>query len=424
MTRKDIEVIAPVGSREALRAALDAGADALYFGAGSLNMRARSAAAFGLADLPELAAAAADRGARSYLTLNVTLFDDDLDDLRRAADAALSAGISALIVGDVAALEYARAIGMEVHLSTQANVANTEALRFYARWADTVVLARELSLDQVAAIAGAIRDQDIRGPSGRPVRLEVFAHGALCMAVSGRCYLSLHRYGAAANRGDCLQNCRRKYLLTDPEDGSELQRDEDYFLSAKDLKTISFLDRILAAGVRSLKIEGRARSADYVRTTVECYAEAVDAVLAGSFTPERVAEWDRRLAEVFNRGFWDGWYLGARMGEHTDGYGSKATVRKTQIGVCRNYYPRAGAAEFQLEAADLAQGDQLMVVGPTTGVVRLAAAELRIDDAPVALAPQGSLCTLRIPEKVRQGDKLFRLDQAVPNLEPRSGYRI
>jgi len=410
MTRKDIEVIAPVGSREALAAALAAGADAVYFGAGSLNMRAHSSATFGIADLPELAATAAENKARSYLTLNVTLFDDDQDDMRRIADAARAAGISALIVSDVAALEYARRIGMAVHLSTQANVANTEALRFYARWADTVVLARELNLDQVAVIAQAIQDQDIRGPAGQPVRLEVFAHGALCMAVSGKCYLSLHRYGTAANRGDCYQNCRRKYLLTDPEDGSQLLRDEDYFLSAKDLKTISFLDRILAAGVRSFKIEGRARAADYVQTTVACYTQAVSAVLDGTFTPKRVAEWDRRLAEVFNRGFWDGWYLGARMGEHSERYGSRATVKKTQIGVCRNYFAQAEAAEFLLEAGLIRRGDDLMISGPSSGVVRLTAAELRIDDQVVELAPQGSACTLPVPVKIRKGDKLFRLD--------------
>ena len=411
MTRKDIELLAPAGSRESLAAALKAGADAVYFGAGNLNMRARSSAAFGLGDLREIAAAAADAGARSYLTLNVVLYDDDLPEMRRLADAAKEAGVSAIIACDVAAMEYARSVGMETHLSTQANVSNIQALRFYARWADTVVLARELSLERVAAISAAIREENIRGPSGRLVRVELFAHGALCMAVSGKCYLSLHRYGASANRGECNQNCRRAYLLKDPVDGQELLAEENYFLSPKDLKTVGFLDRMLASGAGSLKIEGRARSADYVGTVVECYSQAIDAVLDGSFGPVRVAEWDRRLAEVFNRGFWDGWYLGATLAEHTDAYGSKATAKKTLVGVCANHYPKAGAAEFLLESGGVARGDELLVTGPTTGAVAFRAEELRIDGERVERADKGSRFTVGVPEKIRQGDKLYRKDR-------------
>jgi len=409
-TRDDIELLAPVGSRESLAAALKAGADAVYFGAGNLNMRARSAASFGLRDLRGLAQAAAGKGARSYLTLNVALFDEDLGEMRRAADAAREAGVSALIVCDPAAMEYARSIGMEVHLSTQANVSNFQALRFYARWADTVVLARELGLGQVAAICRAIREEDLRGPSGRLVRIELFAHGALCMAVSGKCWLSLHRWGAAANRGECFQNCRRRYLLRDAKDGYEMEVDGDYFLSPKDLKTIGFLDRMLEAGVRSFKIEGRARSADYVRETVECYSRAIDAVLDGGYSAEKVAVWDERLSRVFNRGFWDGWYLGADRGERTDAYGSKATARKALIGVCLNHFPKAGVAEFLLESGGLSRGDELLVTGPTTGALTLRATELRVEGETVERAGKGSSFTVPVPEKVRKGDKLYRVD--------------
>jgi len=434
MTRQEIELLAPVGSRESLAAALKAGADAIYFGAGSLNMRARSSALFGLDDLHEIAATAAGKGARSYLTLNVVLFDEDLDEMRRIVDAAKENGVNAIIACDVAAMEYARSIGMEVHLSTQANVSSFEALRFYSRWVDTVVLARELSLDQVAAICTSIQKKDLRGPSSRLVCVELFAHGALCMAVSGKCYLSLHRYGAAANRGECFQNCRRSYILKDAETGQEMEvahtepcpgtgtdprtggnldssKGGDYFLSPKDLKTIGFLDRMLAAGVRSFKIEGRARSADYVLATVECYAQAIDSVLDGSFSPAKVAVWDERLSEVFNRGFWDGWYLGSQLGERTDAYGSKATMKKVLIGVCLNYFPKAGAAEFLLEAGGLLRGDGILVAGPTTGALRMDATELRVDDTVVEAVEKGSSLTLPVPEKVRKGDKLYRMDK-------------
>ncbi|MFA6506417.1 MAG: peptidase U32 family protein [Treponemataceae bacterium] len=411
MTRDDIELLAPVGSRESLAAALKAGADAIYFGAGGLNMRSRSSAVFGLDDLREIASSAAEKGARSYLTLNVVLYDDDLARMRLITDTAKAAGVSALIVGDIAAMEYARSVGMETHLSTQANVSNIEALRFYARWADTVVLARELSLERVAAISRAIREQDIRGPSGALVRIELFAHGALCMAVSGKCYLSLHRYGASANRGECNQNCRRSYILKDATDGHEILTEENYFLSPKDLKTIGFLDQALTAGVRSLKIEGRARSADYVRTTVECYSEAIDAVLDGSYGPERIAEWDARLSEVFNRGFWDGWYLGAQVSELTDSYGSKATVKKSLIGVCLNYFSKMGAAEFILEAGSLSRGDRFLVTGPTSGAIESIAEQIRVDEQCVEQACKGSRFTVGVPEKVRKGDKLYRLEQ-------------
>lgn len=418
MERKDIEIMAPAGSWESLAAALAAGADAVYFGAGRLNMRARSAAAFSLEDLPRLARAAADGGAKSCLTVNVVLYDEDLEELRRTVDAAAEAGISALILHDLAAMEYAGSAGMEVHLSTQANVSNLEALRFYSRWADTVVLARELSLDQIGRIHRNVLAQDLRGPSGRPVRLEAFVHGALCMAVSGKCYLSLHRYGAAANRGECLQNCRRAYRLVDPADGHELEREEDYFLSPKDLKTIGFLDRILGAGVRVLKIEGRARSADYVRAATACYGEALAAVLDGRYAEARAAgtlmeltaDWDRRLGEVFNRGFWDGWYLGAQLGERASCYGSEAAVVKVLLGVCVNHYPKAAVAEFLLESGALSAGDEILVTGRTTGALRCAASELRRDGTPCARAEKGDTVTVPVPEKVRPGDKLYRLE--------------
>ena len=412
LLRADIELLAPVGSRESLAAALKAGADAIYFGAGSLNMRSRSSAAFGVSDLADLAERAAAVGAKSYLTLNVVLFDEDLGEMRRLADAAKEAGISALIACDIAAMEYARSIGMPVHLSTQANVSNFQALRFYARWADTVVLARELSLEQVAAISRSIREEDLRGPSGESVRIEVFAHGALCMAVSGKCWLSLHRWGTSANRGGCFQNCRRRYLLKDSVDGHEMEVDGDYFLSPKDLKTIGFLDRMLEAGVRTFKIEGRSRSADYVRTTVECYSQAIEAVLDGSFSARKVADWNGRLARVFNRGFWDGWYLGATEGERTDAYGSKAAVKKALVGVCVNHFPKAGVAEFLLESGGLSRGDEILVTGPTTGALGAVVDELRIDDVSVERAEKGSRFTSRVPDKVRAGDKLYRLDRA------------
>ncbi len=412
MTRKDIEILAPAGSREALAAALKAGADAVYFGAGKLNMRARSSGAFSLGDLREIAGRAADSGARAYLALNAVLFDEDLEELRRAADAAKKAGISAIIASDAAVIEYARSIGLSVHLSTQANVSNLEALRFWARYADTVVLARELSLEQIGAVFRAVEGQSIRGPSGGLVRIEAFVHGALCMATSGKCYLSLHRYGASANRGECNQNCRRSYLLRDPVDGSELLREEDYFLSPRDLKTIGFLDEVLASGIRSLKIEGRARQADYVKTTVECYREAVEAVLDGSFGPERVADWDKRLARVFNRGFWDGWYLGAKIGERTGEYGSEATVRKTLVGECVNYYAKAGIGEFRLDAAPVPRGASLLATGPTTGALEFVLDEPRVDGEPVERAEKGSVFTAAVPERVRKGDRLYVLEEA------------
>ncbi|GAB1484206.1 peptidase U32 family protein [Treponema sp.] len=405
---KDIEILAPVGSWESLSAAIQAGADAVYFGAGKLNMRSRSAAAFSLEDIPKIVAIAA--GMRTYLTLNVVIFDEDMEAMRELADKAKQAGVSALIVSDIAAMEYAHSIGMEVHLSTQANVSNTEALRYFARWADTLVLARELSLEQVRKISRAIQEQDIRGPSGRLVCIEFFAHGALCMATSGKCYLSLHQHGASANRGECLQTCRRSYTLTDTSDGSEIVREEDYFLSPKDLKTIGFLDQILEAGVTSLKIEGRSRSAEYVKTTVQCYREAVDAISSGNFTKEKVDTWDTRLGEVFNRGFWDGWYLGQKLGERTASYGSKSTKHKVFLGRCSNYFTKLGVAEFYLEAGSLDSGHEVLISGPTTGVVNMCAENIHIDKAAVESAAQGLVCSFKVPELVRRGDSLFRMD--------------
>lgn len=408
-TRDEIEVLAPAGSREALSAAVKAGADAVYFGAGRLNMRSRSSSVFSPEDFKDIAEYAAAHGVRTYLTLNVVLFDEDMDEMRLMVDAAKAAGISAVIACDIAAMEYARSVGMEVHLSTQTNVSNLEALRFYARWADTIVLARELSLEQIAVLCKKIEEQNICGPSGKLVRVEIFAHGALCMAVSGKCYLSLHRYGASANRGACYQNCRRSYILKDAEEGHEILVDGSYYLSPKDLKTIQFMDQILDAGVRTLKIEGRARGPEYVQAAVCCYREAVDAVIDGSFGPALIEDWDKRLAEVFNRGFWDGWYLGAPVGERTSDYGSQARLSRHYVGYCTNYFKKAGAAEFVLQAGTLQQGEEILITGPSTGALRLIPNELRVNDKAVGKADKGEELSFLVPERVRRNDKLYVL---------------
>ena len=401
--------MAPVGSAESLAAALGAGADSVYFGVEGLNMRAHSASRFSVDDLGRMARACAERGVRSYLTVNTIIYDDDLALMRSICDAAQAAGISAIIASDVAVLAYCRRIGMEVHLSTQLNISNVEALRFYARYADVAVLARELNLDQVAAIHRAIAAEGICGPSGQPVRIEMFCHGALCMAVSGKCYLSLDNLGRSANRGECMQVCRRAYTVRDRDTGVELDVEGKYIMSPKDLKTIGFLDRMMEAGVRVFKIEGRARPAEYVDTVVRCYKEAVAAVLDGTYGPERVAEWDARLSTVFNRGFWDGYYLGQRMGEWSARYGSSATERKMYVGRGVKYFSRLGVAEFLVEAEEIAPGDSLLVVGPTTGVVRVVPAEIHGDNGPVARAEKGMRVAIAVPAKVRPSDKLYKL---------------
>ena len=401
------EIMAPVGSREALAAALQAGADSIYFGIEALNMRAHSANHFTIRDLHEIAETCTNHGVKSYLTVNTIIYDTDLELMQQICRAAKEANISAVIASDVAVLSYCQEIGQEVHLSTQLNISNVEALRFYARFADVAVLARELNLEQVAHIHRAIEEEKICGPSGKPIRLEMFCHGALCMAVSGKCYLSLQNLGRSANRGECMQVCRRSFTVTDRETGMELDVDNKYIMSPKDLKTIGFMDKMVEAGVSVFKIEGRARAAEYVYTVVKCYKEALRAVLDGTFSPERVAEWDKQLATVFNRGFWDGYYLGQKMGEWSKVYGSQATERKQYIGKGQKYFSRLGVGEFLLEAVGFQVGDKLLIVGPTTGAHYVTATDIHGDHGPVQKAEKGMRVSIPVPEKTRPSDKLY-----------------
>lgn len=405
---KDFEIMAPVGSRESLMAAIQAGADSIYFGIENLNMRARSANTFSIDDLKEIARTCDEHGMKSYLTVNTIIYDNDLALMRTIIDAAKEAGISAVIAADVAVMTYARSIGQEIHLSTQLNISNVEALRFYAQFADVVVLARELNLDQVAEIYRAIREENICGPSGEQIRIEMFCHGALCMAVSGKCYLSLHQMNNSANRGACMQVCRRSYIVTDKESNEELEIDNQYIMSPKDLKTIHFMNKMMDAGVRVFKIEGRARGPEYVRTVVECYKEAIKAYVEGDFTDEKIADWDERLATVFNRGFWDGYYLGQRLGEWTKNYGSAATQRKIYVGKGVKYFNNIGVAEFLVEAADVSVGDKLLITGPTTGAVFMTLDEARVDLKPVDTVHKGEHFSMKM-EKMRPNDKLYKL---------------
>lgn len=405
---KDFEIMAPVGSRESLAAAIQAGADSIYFGIENLNMRARSANTFTIDDLKEIARTCDEHGMKSYLTVNTIIYDNDLALMRTIIDAAKEAGISAVIAADVAVMTYARSIGQEIHLSTQLNISNVEALRFYAQFADVVVLARELNLDQVADIYRAIREENICGPSGEQIRIEMFCHGALCMAVSGKCYLSLHQMNNSANRGACMQVCRRSYIVTDKESNEELEIDNQYIMSPKDLKTIHFMNKMMDAGVRVFKIEGRARGPEYVRTVVECYKEAIKAYVEGSFTDEKVADWNERLATVFNRGFWDGYYLGQRLGEWTKNYGSAATQRKIYVGKGIKYFNNIGVAEFLVEAAEVSVGDKLLITGPTTGAVFMTLDEARVDLKPVDTVHKGEHFSMKM-EKMRPNDKLYKL---------------
>ena len=411
MQREDFELMAPVGSMEALSAAIHAGADSVYFGVGKLNMRAHSATAFTAEDLPTLAAICRKNEVRSYLAVNTIIYDEDADDMRQLLDQAREAGIDAVIASDIAVMSRCHEIGMEVHLSTQLNISNTEALRFYARFADVVVLARELNLWQVRDIHRAIEEEPICGPSGERVRIEMFCHGALCMAVSGKCYMSLHQAGRSANRGECVQICRRGYEAKDLETGDALCIDNKYILSPKDLKTIRFLDLMAAAGVRVFKIEGRARGPEYVHTVVKAYDEALRAVAQGTLQsdPARLDEWDCRLASVFNRGFWDGYYQGQRLGEWSDVYGSKATEQKVFCGRCMKFFSRLSVAEFLIAGEPLAQGDKVLITGPTTGAIITTATEVRLDDQPVPLAPRGAFISIAVPAKVRPSDKLYIL---------------
>ena len=403
--------MAPVGSREALAAALKAGADSIYFGIEALNMRAHSASRFTIDDLHHIARQCSAQGVKSYLTVNTIIYDQDIELMRRICDAAKAAGISAVIASDVAVMGYCNRIGQEVHLSTQLNISNCEALRFYAQFADVVVLARELNLEQVAHISEFIEREHICGPSGETLRIEMFCHGALCMAVSGKCYLSLDNLGRSANRGECMQVCRRSYTVTDRETGVELDVDNKYIMSPKDLKTIGFIDRMMAAGVRVFKIEGRARSAEYVYTVVRCYKEAIEAVRQGTFSEEKVADWNTRLATVFNRGFWDGYYLGQRLGEWSKVYGSSATEKKQYVGKGMKYFSRLGVGEFYIEAGEFGVGDKLLIVGPTTGALYVEATDIHGDNGPVERARKGMRVAIPVPEKVRPSDKLYLIQK-------------
>ncbi|MBR5847680.1 MAG: U32 family peptidase [Bacteroidaceae bacterium] len=435
MNRKDFEIMAPVGSRESLAAAINAGADSIYFGIENLNMRARSANTFTIDDLREIAATCDEHGVKSYLTINTIIYDEDIALMRTIVDAAHEAGISAVIAADVAVMDYCNRVGQEVHLSTQLNISNAEALKFYARFADVVVLARELNLKQVAAIYKTIEEEHICGPRGELIRIEMFCHGALCMAVSGKCYLSLHELGASANRGACMQVCRRgyevrrvdndntsvtpsiegggqgggssTYLLNDKESTIELEVDNKYVMSPKDLKTIRFMDEMIEAGVRVFKIEGRARGPEYVKTVVECYREAIESYLEGSFTEEKKDQWDERLRTVFNRGFWNGYYLGQRLGEWTRHYGSNATERKVYAGKGIRYFSNIGVAEFLVEAAELHVGDKLLITGHTTGAMYVTLDEARVNLKPVDTVKKGAHVSFKVPDRIRPNDKLY-----------------
>lgn len=409
MERKDFEIMAPVGSRESLAAALQAGADSVYFGIGQLNMRSHSANHFNIEDLREIAQTCNEQGVKTYLTVNTLIYDSDLPDMRRIIDAAAEAGISAVIASDVAVMNYCREKGVEVHLSTQLNIGNVEALKFYAQFADVVVLARELNMEQVAYIHEQIERQHITGPGGNLVRIEMFCHGALCMAVSGKCYMSLHAANRSANRGECTQICRRSYTVTDDETGNQLDIDNKYIMSPKDLKTVRFIDKMMKSGVRVFKIEGRARGPEYVYTVVSCYKEAIQSVLDGTFTEEKKNEWDERLATVFNRGFWDGYYLGQKMGEWNKHYGSVATERKVYVGRGVKYFSRLGVAEFTCEAAEFNVGDKMLITGPTTGVMYVTADEIHDDHGAVTTAQKGTRVSIKVTGKIRPSDKLFKI---------------
>ena len=404
--------MAPVGSRDSLAAAIQAGADSVYFGGGQLNMRSHSANHFDLNDLDYIVATCREHGIKTYLTVNTIIYDDDVETMHAIVDAAVKAGVSAVIASDVAVMTYCRKVGMEVHLSTQLNISNVEALEFYSRFADVSVLARELNMKQVRHIHDEIARRNVCGPSGKQVRIEMFCHGALCMAVSGKCYMSLHAANRSANRGQCVQVCRRSYTVTDNETGNQLEIDNKYIMSPKDLKTIRFIDKMMEAGVRVFKIEGRARGPEYVYTVVSCYKEAIESVLDGTFTEEKKAAWDERLATVFNRGFWDGYYQGQTMGEWNDQYGSLATEKKTLVGMVNKYFSKIGVGEIAVQASTFKKGDRLLITGPTTGAMYLDATEIHDDNGPIEETVQHTYVSVPVPGKVRPHDKVFRIDKA------------
>jgi len=408
MDRKDFEIMAPAGSYESLIAAIQGGADSVYFGAGHLNMRAGSSFNFSLEDLKEISSICRKNKVRSYLTVNAVLYDEELDQMRETVNAAKKYGIDAIIASDQAAISYASGAGMEVHLSTQLSISNSESLRFYSDKADVVVLARELNLSQVNEIYSRILKDSIKGPSGNLIKIEMFVHGALCMAISGKCYLSLHENNKSANRGECYQTCRKSYIATEKESGYELEIDNEFIMSPKDLCTIGFLDKIAGAGVRVLKIEGRARSPEYVKTVTECYSEAIDAICSGTYNEEKVAEWTKRLATVFNRGFWDGYYLGQKLGEWNTRYGSNATRRKIYLGKITNYFTRLKVAEIKIENGDLTEGDSILIIGPTTGVLELTTKEIRVELKQTGKALKGEYCSIPVESYLRRADKVYK----------------
>ena len=409
MDIQEYEIMAPIGSRESLAAAIQAGAGSIYFGIGQLNMRSHSANHFTIEDLKEIAETCNERGIKTYLTVNTVIYGEDISTMHEIVDAAKAANITAVIVSDVAVMVYCRQVGMEVHLSTQLNISNIEALKFYAQFADVAVLARELNMEQVAEIYRQIEEQDIRGPRGELVRIEMFCHGAFCMAISGKCYMSLHDSNRSANRGQCTQICRRSYTVTDNETGNQLEIDNKYIMSPKDLKTIRFIDKMMKAGVRVFKIEGRARGPEYVYEVVTCYKEAIQSVLDGNYTEEKKNKWDERLSTVFNRGFWDGYYQGQRLGEWTKNYGNKATEKKVLVGKVMKYFSKLGVAEIAVEASEIEKEQKMLITGPTTGIMKFDASEIRYDLKPVEKAEKGWRVSVPVPDKVRPNDKVYKL---------------
>lgn len=408
------EIMAPVGSRESLMAAIQAGANSIYFGIGQLNMRSHSANHFTIDDLHEIASICSEHGIKSYLTVNTIIYGGDIETMHRIVDAAKEAKVSAVIAADVAVIMYCRSIGVEVHLSTQLNITNIDSLKFYAQYADVVVLARELNMEQVSEIHRRIIEDDVRGPNGELIRIEMFCHGALCMAVSGKCYLSIDNEAHSANRGDCRQVCRRSYIVTDKETGTELEIDNQYIMSPKDLKTLRFIDKMMDAGVRVFKIEGRARGPEYVYKVVTCYKEAIQSVLDGTFTEEKKDKWDEELSKVFNRGFWDGYYQGQKLGEWNKNYGSAATEKKVLVGKVVKYFSKIGVAEIAVTASEIEKGERILITGPTTGVMYLDANEIRYDLNPVEKVEKGWNVSIPVTDKVRPNDKVFKLVTAAP----------
>jgi putative protease len=408
-TAQSVEIMSPVGSYESLMAAIQGGANSVYFGIGKLNMRSKSSKNFDLGDLVEISRICKEHQIRSYITLNTVVYDEELEEMKRVIDAAKENGITAIIASDQSVIHYAFSKGMEIHMSTQANITNIEAVKFYSLFADVMVTARELNLDQVKAITDTIEKEQIKGPSGNLVQIEIFAHGALCMAVSGKCYLSLDNLNSSANRGACLQTCRRPYAVKDKDGGIELEVDNEYIMSPKDLMTVNFLDRILNAGVRVLKIEGRGRSPEYVKKVTRVYREAANAYLEGSYTDEKIEAWTAELDSVYNRGFWDGYYLGRKMGEWTERYGNQATKKKLFLGLVTNYFNKIGVAELKIQTNELLHGDEINIIGPTTGVYEGEVEEIRLNLESVTSASKGSLVSFKTSELVRRGDKVYKI---------------